>query len=275
MASDKKPKKEDEEAKKNNNKKNNNGDKNEKENNKNDEKNKSKRRQTASASKSTNKKTPTKPNQDKKNGKKTNDVTNGKASEHEVLIISSSSCESQEVEESGEEEREESKNRNAVKNSKTQKSNKRKEKENEEEGEGGTMCRFPMARIKRIIKSEDPSLQLGQDVVFLVNKATEKFLEQFCEEAYECLIRDQKKSLGYKHLSSVVSKKRRFDFLSGTFHTYVCPFFLNTHKLLYEHLICSHTYVYFCYCCFTCLDFVPEKLRAEDALAESKLAETG
>ncbi|CAK7327424.1 unnamed protein product [Dovyalis caffra] len=105
-----------------------------------------------------------------------------------------------------------------------------------EEEEDGTACRFPMARIKRIMKSEDSDSLFSQDVVFLVNKATEKFVEQFSEEAYDCSVQDRKKSLGYKHLSTVVSKRRRFDFLS---------------------------------------DFVPEKLKAEDALEERNLTETG
>ncbi|KAJ6309693.1 hypothetical protein OIU76_014598 [Salix suchowensis] len=106
----------------------------------------------------------------------------------------------------------------------------------EQREEDGTACRFPMARIKRIIKSEDSDSLLSQDVVFLVNKATEKFLEQFSDEAYDFSVQDRKKSLAYKHLSTVVSKRRRFDFLS---------------------------------------DFVPGKLKAKDALADRKLAMTG
>ncbi|KAJ6715775.1 HISTONE-LIKE TRANSCRIPTION FACTOR AND ARCHAEAL HISTONE FAMILY PROTEIN EXPRESSED [Salix koriyanagi] len=116
---------------------------------------------------------------------------------------------------------------------------KRKGKDGDFDGEGeedGTACRFPMARIKRIIKSEDSDSLLSQDVVFLVNKATEKFLEQFSDEAYDFSVQDRKKSLAYKHLSTVVSKRRRFDFLS---------------------------------------DFVPGKLKAKDALADRKLAMTG
>ncbi|KAJ8751424.1 hypothetical protein K2173_016630 [Erythroxylum novogranatense] len=185
--------------------------------------------------KSPTKNTPTKPKQHNKNNN-SNGTGNGKiVREPKVLVVPSSSCESQEVDEIGEEH--EAKNPTA-KSLKTQESKetKKKERDENEEEEEGTMSRFPMARIKRIIKSEDPSLQVGQDVVFLVNKATEKFLEKFCEEAYECSVRDNKKSLGYKHLSAVVSKGRRFDFLS---------------------------------------DFVPEKLKAADALADREVVETG
>ncbi|GMY10363.1 DNA polymerase epsilon subunit C-like [Fagus crenata] len=95
--------------------------------------------------------------------------------------------------------------------------------------------RFPMNRIKMIIRSEDSDLRITHEALFVINKATEKFLEQFTNEAYACCVQDRKKSLAYKHLSSAVCKTRRFDFLS---------------------------------------DFVPEKIKAEDALAEIKLAET-
>ncbi|THG18583.1 DNA polymerase epsilon subunit C-like [Camellia sinensis] len=73
---------------------------------------------------------------------------------------------------------------------------------------------FPIHRISRIIKSEDPDIRIAQESVFLINKASEKFLELFCKEAYGCAFLDRKKHVEYKHMSSVVSKRRRFDFLS-------------------------------------------------------------
>ncbi|XP_011044380.1 PREDICTED: DNA polymerase epsilon subunit C [Populus euphratica] len=160
-----------------------------------------------------------------------------------LLSSSSSSSDSQEIIEiEGEDDETKSgiKNR-SMKSSKIKSANnaKRKGKDDDFDGEGdedGTACWFPMARIKRIINSEDTESLLNQDVVFLVNKATEKFLEQFSDEAYDYTVQDRKKSLAYKHLSTVVSKRRRFDFLS---------------------------------------DFVPEKLNAKDALADRKLAMTG
>ncbi|KAK8655061.1 hypothetical protein V6N13_107653 [Hibiscus sabdariffa] len=117
--------------------------------------------------------------------------------------------------------------------------NKRKRKEKVEENGGGgeaTVCRFPMNRIKRIIKSEDSSTAISQDVVFLVNKATEMFLEKFSEDGYKCSVKDRKKSLSYKHLATVVHERKRYDFLS---------------------------------------DYVPQKIKAEDALKEMNSTETG
>ncbi|XP_039014869.1 chromatin accessibility complex protein 1-like [Hibiscus syriacus] len=117
--------------------------------------------------------------------------------------------------------------------------NKRKPKEKIEENGGGeevTVCKFPMQRIKRIIKTEDSSMAISQDVVFLVNKASEMFLEKFSEDGYKCSVKDRKKSLSYKHLASVVHERKRYDFLS---------------------------------------DYVPQKIKAEDALKEMNSTENG
>ncbi|XAR60455.1 DNA-directed DNA polymerase [Bertholletia excelsa] len=118
------------------------------------------------------------------------------------------------------EKRDISKNKNKKKNSK-----KNSQKNNER---GASLC-FPTNRISKIMKSGDPDIRITQEAVFLVNKASEKFLQLFCKEAYACAFVDRKNHIEYKHLTSVVSKHRRFDFLS---------------------------------------DFVPDKVRAEDALAE-------
>ncbi|KFK43109.1 hypothetical protein AALP_AA1G081400 [Arabis alpina] len=120
---------------------------------------------------------------------------------------------------------------------------KRKNGEEEEEGEnvnGGSVeeaksFRFPMNRIRRIMRNDDSAPQIMQDAVFLVNKATEMFIERFSEEAYESSVQDKKKFIHYKHLSSVVSNDNRYEFLA---------------------------------------DCVPEKLKAEDALEEWEKAMT-
>ncbi|CAI9770823.1 unnamed protein product [Fraxinus pennsylvanica] len=174
---------------------------------------------------------------------------NDEAEEPEVAIVPSSSTESQNdvVEESSREEENgimgeqmvKRKREEMEKNGKKEVKNKGKRKigkeEEEEENSGTTtLYKFPMNRVSRIIKSEDSDLRISQEAVFLVNKASEKFLELFCREAYACAFMDSKKHIGYNHLSSVVSKRRRFDFLS---------------------------------------DFVPEKVKAEDALKQLSMAE--
>ncbi|KAA8544027.1 hypothetical protein F0562_021796 [Nyssa sinensis] len=178
--------------------------------------------------------------------------------EPEVLIVPSSSPDSQNKDEGeeedglqvddSEEEEEEAKGsditnqrsnkpdddeREEEKGEKKKKKN--REKKNKEKKNENALYRFPMHRVNRIIKSEDSDTRITQEAVFLINKASEKFLELFCKEGYASSVLDRKKFVGYQHLSSVVSKRKRFDFLS---------------------------------------DFVPEKVKAEDASAEIPSNET-
>ncbi|KAL0812754.1 hypothetical protein Bca101_069197 [Brassica carinata] len=81
--------------------------------------------------------------------------------------------------------------------------------------EDAKMIRFPMNRIRRIMRSDNSAPQIiMQDAVFLVNKATELFIERFSEEAYGSSVKDKKKFIHYKHLSSVVSNEERYEFLA-------------------------------------------------------------
>ncbi|KHG15987.1 dna polymerase epsilon subunit c [Gossypium arboreum] len=169
--------------------------------------------------------TKSKPKPELKPDKSKNKSSNGIPVKSQVITDPSSSSESEPQE-----------NRNNYhKNVKLNSKRKRKEEVDEEEEEA-KVCRFPMNRIKRIIKTEDSHMAVSQDVVFLVNKAAELFLEKFCEDGYKCSIKDRKKSLSYKHLSTVVHEQKRYDFLS---------------------------------------DYVPQKIKAEDALKVMNLAETG
>ncbi|KAL8214311.1 hypothetical protein R6Q57_003760 [Mikania cordata] len=118
------------------------------------------------------------------------------------------------------------------KESKIQK--KKQMKEDIEEKDDSLLYQIPMSRVSRIIKSEDPSVRITQEAVYIMNKASEKFLQVLTTEAYASAFLDHKKYIDYKHLSSVVGKRRRFDFLS---------------------------------------DFVPEKVKAKDALMELQAVE--
>ncbi|GLT46307.1 hypothetical protein SLA2020_200700 [Shorea laevis] len=172
----------------------------------------------------------------RKSDKKNNRSCNGTVDKSEVTADPSLSTESEESEPDGEEERGSKAKHQCGENPHPKK---RKQKgggdKDEEQKEEAKMYRFPMNRIKTMIKSGDCEKGITQDAIFLVNKATEKFLEQFCDDSYWLAVKDRKKSLAYKHLSSVVSKRKRFDFLC---------------------------------------DFVPEKVKAGDALKEMKLFET-
>ncbi|XP_020096019.1 uncharacterized protein LOC109715440 [Ananas comosus] len=97
-------------------------------------------------------------------------------------------------------------------------------------------CKFPMSRLWRLIRSEGASgARTTPDAVFLINKASEMFLERFVEGVYQSAVKDRKKSISYRHLSSTVSSRTRYEFLS---------------------------------------DFVPEKVKAEAALKTRTLVET-
>ncbi|KAL3829174.1 hypothetical protein ACJIZ3_017976 [Penstemon smallii] len=184
-----------------------------------------------------------------KNKKRIDDV----ASDEEALIpvVPSSSEESgnDDVRESSEDrrsstdeddEKEEKvvmKKKGKIEKVKIKKEKKRKNEDEEEESEEKsetTLYRFAMNRVSRIIRSDNSNLKISQEAVFLINKASEKFLELFSKEAYANAFLDRKNYVCYNHLSSVVSKRRRFDFLS---------------------------------------DFVPEKVKAEDALNKMSEAE--
>ncbi|KAI8573682.1 hypothetical protein RHMOL_Rhmol01G0296100 [Rhododendron molle] len=194
-------------------------------------------------------------NNKKKNSKSSKSKIEGNGNyvdgEPEVLVAPDSEDDDGEEEEDvvrdGDEEEEEGEETNraengggkekgeATKKTKKRKGNgKRKKSEGDDDDDSSSTC-FPMNRISRIIKSEDADIRITQESVFLVNKATEKFLELFCKEAHACALQGSKNQVWYKHLSSVVSKRKRFDFL---------------------------------------LDIVPEKVKAEDALAEMSVAET-
>ncbi|XP_062171203.1 DNA polymerase II subunit B3-1 [Alnus glutinosa] len=196
-----------------------------------------KKRKETKSTKTPNKKnnTSTTKNDPEKNNKTCNGTVN------DIISIPSSSID---------EEQERSKSASTTKKADSTASKKGKQKRreeevndvvDEEEGVGekevndAKMHRFPMNRIKTIVRSEDSGLRITQEALYLINKATDKFLEQFTKDAHVCCVQDRKKTLGYKHLSLVVSKRRRYDFLS---------------------------------------DFVPEKIKAQDALAERKVTET-
>ncbi|KAL4182342.1 hypothetical protein AMTRI_Chr12g275480 [Amborella trichopoda] len=96
---------------------------------------------------------------------------------------------------------------------------------------------FPTNRIKNLIRSEGSDYRINQDALFLINKATVQFLEQLAEDGFACFLEEKRKksSLSYEHLSSAVHKSRRYEFLE---------------------------------------DFVPQKVKAADALKDNPLVET-
>ncbi|KAL5551599.1 hypothetical protein UlMin_001775 [Ulmus minor] len=132
-----------------------------------------------------------------KNAKNSKKLSNGGVSNGEVRIPSSLSSDTQHEEENGVEITSAPTSSKKTANGK-QKGKRKIEGEVEEEEVKTNL--FPMERIRRIVRSEDSGLRISNDAFYLVNKATEKFLEKFCEEAYTSSVKDRKKSIAYKHL---------------------------------------------------------------------------
>ncbi|XP_074591614.1 uncharacterized protein LOC141847462 [Curcuma longa] len=110
----------------------------------------------------------------------------------------------------------------------------------DEEEAGNVSCSFPMSRVRRLMRLEGGNANvtitgIASNAVFLVNKASEMFLEKFVEDSYSRGTKRQKKSLNYNDLSSTVHGRKGYEFLS---------------------------------------DFVPEKIRADDALKAMASVET-
>ncbi|XP_042067715.1 neurofilament medium polypeptide-like [Salvia splendens] len=162
----------------------------------------------------------------------------GEGEGEEVEVEEVEEEEGEEEEDEDEEKKPNSVNRKGKRDNAKSKGKKRSRKEEdeseaEEKGENAQYV-FPMKRINRIAKVENPDRKFFQEAVFVINKASEKFLQVFCKEAYACAFLEKKKQIAYNHLSSVVSKRKRFQFIS---------------------------------------DFVPEKTKAKDALALGEEAE--
>ncbi|XP_068646885.1 DNA polymerase II subunit B3-1-like [Aristolochia californica] len=93
---------------------------------------------------------------------------------------------------------------------------------------------FSMPRVRRLMKTQ-ADLRSNRESLFLISAATATFLQQLVQDAYDEEPRPCKKSgLSYNNLSSVVSKQKRYEFLS---------------------------------------DFVPKRLKAKDALSERAVLE--
>lgn len=171
----------------------------------------------------------------KKNNKKMT-IQNGTVSDSKVVVTPASSSINDSQQDSETEQDSRSQEQEATNEKKKKPNKNRKKMGPHDDDEDSKLCNFPMDRIKRIFKTQSSDFGVTREAVFLVNKATDKFLGQFCEDAYECCANDRKKSLGYKHLAAIVSEQSKYEFLS---------------------------------------DYVPEKIKAEDALAQRELAEGG
>ncbi|XP_022986060.1 DNA polymerase epsilon subunit C-like isoform X2 [Cucurbita maxima] len=132
-------------------------------------------------------------------------TSNGSVKENEVLPISAPGDAEEDRVETTSKSPNTSKSKKVKRNHGKKEENGYAEEEEEEEEEAEEeaeekIYKFPMNRIKKIMRDENSDLRINQEALFLVNKATEMFLVQFCKDAYACCAQDRKKSLAYKHL---------------------------------------------------------------------------
>ncbi|CAF0868287.1 unnamed protein product [Brachionus calyciflorus] len=76
----------------------------------------------------------------------------------------------------------------------------------------GVQPLVPMTRVRTIMKSSPEITQINQDVLFVVAKATELFINQFVRDSFKNV--NKSEELDYKKLADLVVKEEKFDFLS-------------------------------------------------------------
>jgi len=78
---------------------------------------------------------------------------------------------------------------------------------------GTALVQLPLARVKRIIKTDSDIKLIGSDAVVLIAKATELFLEYLVVEAYNKTKEEKRKILQYKDLARLVRETDELEFL--------------------------------------------------------------
>ncbi|OMO62028.1 Transcription factor CBF/NF-Y/archaeal histone [Corchorus olitorius] len=76
--------------------------------------------------------------------------------------------------------------------------------------------RFPAARIKKIMQSDEDVGKIAMAVPLLVSKALELFLQDLCDRTYEITLTRGAKTLNSFHLKQCVEEFNVFDFLRET-----------------------------------------------------------
>jgi histone H3/H4 len=76
-----------------------------------------------------------------------------------------------------------------------------------------TSTLLPLARVKRIIKSDPDVKLISSDACFLVAKATELFMDYLVQETYKRTKRENRKVIQYKDLSKTIKETDELEFL--------------------------------------------------------------
>jgi len=73
---------------------------------------------------------------------------------------------------------------------------------------------LPLARVKKIMKTDKEVRLISNEASVLVSKATELFLEYITEEAYKRTKADKRKLIQYKDFTTVINDIEILDFLT-------------------------------------------------------------
>eukprot|EP00897_Mesotaenium_endlicherianum_P003982 jgi/Mesen1/3611/ME000020S03146 len=73
---------------------------------------------------------------------------------------------------------------------------------------------LPLARVKRLVKSEGNIQYLSTEAGVLIAKATELFLEAFVQDSFERVSEKNRTSLLYRNLATAVAGRPRYEFLA-------------------------------------------------------------
>ncbi|CAH1775230.1 unnamed protein product [Owenia fusiformis] len=90
------------------------------------------------------------------------------------------------------------------------------EPETEEVEKTERIVRFPITRIKTIMK-QDPDVNLAsQEAVALIAKATEFFIGAMAKESYSFTLQGKRKTVQKKDIDNAIDVTDEFAFLEGT-----------------------------------------------------------
>ncbi|KAK6926816.1 Transcription factor CBF/NF-Y/archaeal histone domain [Dillenia turbinata] len=169
---------------------------------------------------------------------------------------------------------------------KQEKQKKEKQKQGEEDDNvekksENNLYKFPIYRVEKIIRSENPDYRISQEAMYVIDKAAEMFVEIFSEDAHAASATDRKKLIDYKHLCCPFSGPKlsyySFDGYVDGFETMIKKSNLkclcSAHKDVEQSpkkssVVCKRRRLDFL------SDFVPGRLKAEDALAQAKASDT-
>jgi len=74
--------------------------------------------------------------------------------------------------------------------------------------------RFPMARIKRIMQTDDEVGKISNGTTVLISSCVEQFVKHLCEETLKITTEKKAKAMTASHLKECIEQEELFDFLT-------------------------------------------------------------